>query len=265
MTAARNTNEDIDRDWYSLPEFIKLCVQGEMIALDMLHAEPSYGSAGNSPEWVFIQQNRWRFYTKNMKAFLGYARKQASKYGIKGSRMAALEEVYNAIEDKGLVSNMPLRLDVATHSLPVNDYCKFVSSTTKQGDEQHFYEVLGSKFQLSMPLEGFVKSITAKWESYGARAKAAKENEGVDWKAVSHALRAGCQLKEIYQDGTITYPLKDREFLLNVKLGKLDFLTEVQPALEGLIAEVEWLAETSNYPEKVDMKFWDDFLLSCYK
>lgn len=277
---SKNTSEDTDEDWYSLPEFIKLACQGETIALDMLHV-PYWDGKGEyaklmlsySPEWHFILQNRHRFYTKNMKAFLGYARKQASKYGIKGSRMGALEEVFKVVEEGehswhcfGQLS-VPknVKLNSIWDKLPLNQYCKFVKDKLKSGEEQDFYEVLGSKYQDTMPLGQFFASIRTKWESYGERARQAKENEGIDWKAISHAIRAAYQLKEIYTEGRITYPLKERELLLDIKLGKKDFLTEVQPLLESLIEEVEILAENSSYPEKVDVKFWDDWLLKVYK
>lgn len=261
----KNVAGDIDSTWYSLPEFIKLCSKGEMIAMDMLHATEEW-THFSSPEWRFIQRNRWRFYTKNMKAFLGYARKQASKYGIRGSRMASLEEVCHVVANYLILpmgQSAPKLCQIADE-LPLNDHCRFITAETKQGEEQEFYEVLGSKFQLTMPLAGFVSSVTAKWESYGARAKAAKENKGVDWKAVSHAIRAGFQLKEIYEDGAITYPLKERDLILDIKLGKKDFLTEVQPLLEQLLDEVEALASESRLPEKVNDSFWDGWLIDVY-
>jgi len=261
---SKNTSDDVDIDWYSLPEFIKLACQGETIALDMLHAHTHEGmQLCGSPEWAFIVANKDRFYTKNMKAFLGYAKKQAAKYGIKGSRMGALEEVYSESR-KYLLADKKRKLSGIWPSLPLNDHCKYVIDTLKSGEDQVFYEVLGSKYQDSMPLHQFITSIEAKWASYGERSRQAKDNHGIDWKAVSHAIRAAYQLKEIYTFGSIEYPLMERDIIRKIKAGKCDFLTEVQPLLEKLIDEVEVLAANSNYPDKVDVVFWHDWLISVY-
>jgi len=88
----------------------------------------------------------------------------------------------------------------------------------------------------------------------------AAENRNIDWKAVSHALRAAYQTKEILTENTINFPLRNADYLRKVKQGKLDYLSEVGPLLEKLMEEVESLALISNLPEAVDRRFWDRFL-----
>ena len=72
-------------------------------------------------------------------------------------------------------------------------------------------------------------------KEYGERARLAKENKNIDFKALSHAIRAALQVKEILTTQNLIYPLKDAKLLLDVKLGKLDYLTEVNPLLERVI------------------------------
>ena len=98
------------------------------------------------------------------------------------------------------------------------------------------------------------------YDDYGHRAKLAAENKNIDWKAISHALRAAIQTKEIITKGTITFPLKDAPFLMQVKAGKLDYTDEVAPVLESLMDEVETMVSQSNLPEKVDIDYWDRFI-----
>ena len=80
---------------------------------------------------------------------------------------------------------------------------------------------------------------------------------------MSHALRAGYQARDIYRDDDFSYPLKETEFLKQVKQGKLDF-AQVGSELERLVAEIENLSENSNLPEHVDTEFWDKWLLRVY-
>jgi hypothetical protein len=82
----------------------------------------------------------------------------------------------------------------------------------------------------------------------------------VDWKAVSHALRAAIQVKQIVTQNTIIFPLKEAPFLMNVKEGKLDYLSEVAPVLESLMEEVEDLISKSELPEKADVTYWNTFV-----
>ncbi|MGZ7230903.1 hypothetical protein ACXWOM_10615, partial [Streptococcus pyogenes] len=74
-------------------------------------------------------------------------------------------------------------------------------------------------FQTTITVAEMKYSLTKLWNEYGERARKAEANEGVDWKALSHALRGGLQLQEIYTTGDLVYPLKDAEFIKKVKAG----------------------------------------------
>jgi predicted nucleotidyltransferase len=93
----KNTSEDVDTEIYSLHYFIELACQGQTNALDMLHA-PDNMILEKSIVWDGIIRNRYRFYTKNLKAFIGYARKQAAKYGISSGRLGNLKKVIKVLE-----------------------------------------------------------------------------------------------------------------------------------------------------------------------
>src|SRR5690606_7427842 len=91
--------------------------------------------------------------------------------------------------------------------LPVNEFCVFTSSETESG-KQMFYQVLGKKYQDTTPLSLVLSSLLNYENEYGERARLAKTNEGVDWKAVSHALRATYQIKDIFLNGDIVLPFE---------------------------------------------------------
>ena len=87
------------------------------------------------------------------------------------------------------------------------------------------------------------------------------DNNNIDWKAVSHALRAGYQFRSIFIDGDFEYPLKESQFVLDVKQGKLDFTSQVQVELETLVEEVNELSSKSNLPENINTSYWDQWLI----
>ena len=249
---SRNTRNDIDIELYSFHYFIKLACDGQTVAMDMLHA-PESMILMKSKIWDEIVKNKQKFYTKNLKSFIDYARRQASKYGIKGSRINAALQVLEML--KKVDSSKKMR--VVWNQLPRMEHCYDVAPDPN-GMRQ--YQVCGKSFQESATI-GYVIPILEKfYNDYGRRAKLAAENKNIDWKAVSHALRAAYQTKEILTENIINFPLRTADFLIKVKQGKLDYLSEVGPVLETLMEEVESLALFSNLPETVDRKFWDQFI-----
>lgn len=273
-SSQRNTKDDIDHELFSLKQFLKLASKGETVALDMLHTPPECIVLSELPQvWEFIYANRARFYTTDMKAYLGYVRKQAAKYGVKGSRVAALREVVEVLDNTPdtkteFHESTPRRVRVGTLTsvLPVNEFCQWINTKDDKGGEQVFYEVLGRKFQASISVEMMKTSIYKLDKEYGERARQAEQNEGIDWKALSHALRGGFQLEEIYSTGDLKYPLKSAKLLKEVKAGNIPF-KEVQQLLETVVSNVERLAEVARkngMPSEPDMKFWDDFVEKVY-
>jgi predicted nucleotidyltransferase len=249
---SRNTKNDVDTELYSLHYFIKLACAGQTVAMDMLHA-PDSMILKKSKIWEEIVKNKQKFYTKNLKSFIDYARRQASKYGIKGSIINAALQVLEILKKE----DPSKKMKEVWSRLPRIEHCYDVAPDPN-GMRQ--YQVCGKSFQESAAI-GYVLPIIEKfYDDYGRRAKLAAENRNIDWKAVSHALRAAFQTKEILTESTINFPLRNADFLRKVKQGKLDYLSEVGPLLETLMEEVESLSLTSSLPEAVDRKFWDNYI-----
>ncbi len=274
--AVKNSAKDIDYELFSLRYFINLGIEGETLALDMIHAPMDKVVKSDLPAvWAELQANRSQFYSTDMKSYLGYVRKQAGKYGVKGSRMACLRQVMEALEAAPAQSPDPkyngermrkTRVGDIAHTLPLNEFCEWVKDENQRSGFQDFYVVLARKFQISVSVEEMQKSLQKTWEEYGHRARQAELNEGIDFKALSHALRGGLQLKEIYSTGDLVYPLKDREYLMQVKAGSVPF-KEIQEQLEDVVEEVEKLAsqaKKNGMREKADPTFWDNFIRDVY-
>ena len=85
------------------------------------------------------------------------------------------------------------------------------------------YQVCGKSFQESTTIGYVIPIIEKFYHDFGRRARLAAENKEIDWKAVSHALRAAYQTREILTENTITFPLRTADFLIEVKQGKLDY------------------------------------------
>jgi len=256
-TTAKNSKDDIDIDMYSLHYFINLACQGETIALDMLHA-PDSMILKTSEIWQNIVADRKKFYTKNLKAFAGYARAQAAKYGIKGNRLMTCKKVLDYLEAHKSDKDVCKMKDIWS-DLPEGEHI------SKEVDPKcanvRLYVVCGRKVQDSVSLDYAINILNKYYKNYGARSESAALNEGVDWKAISHALRVIFEVKEILTTNNLIFPLRDAEYLIKVKKGILSFKDEVGPRLEKELEDLEMIVIKSNFPEKVNGKFWDNFII----
>ena len=255
----KNTADDVDEEAIALPEFIAQACKGETYALDMLHCTPEC-LISSSWIWDTLVYSRRKFYSKDMKAYIGYLKKQVAKYGVKSGRYAAIKEVYNAISR--VITNT--RISLISECLPKNEFCNIVIKDIPNKGETTYYNICGTLHEFSISTVEFRDRLERMLEGYGARVKLAERNEGIDWKAVSHALRAGYQLRDIFIHGDFEYPLSQTGFLLKVKKGELHFMSEVSPILESLLEELEELSSKSTLPNNTDTHLWDKFLLSTY-
>lgn len=265
----KNNSEDTDYEVYSIQKFVQLLSKGEMVTFDMLFAPEEavtyYDEFGNMITSELAEEVRHPIYRlrnefydlfihKDMKAYFGYCRRQAAKYGVKGSRLDSLYEVNKCIPSHVSVGGYWIELHLSNvnlwfikEQLPKNEYLK---------KEQDHYEVLGKKHQWNTSLIEFNNRIQSEISKYGNRANLARNNEGIDWKAVSHAFRAGLQLESALINGRmqVVLPDEDRELILSIKKGELDWLSEVKPALEELMDRVELVAQQSTLPDKPDIE-----------
>lgn len=248
----KNTAEDVDYEAYSLHYFVELACKGETVALDMLHA-PKSAVLESSLTWSSLVSQREKFYTKNLRSLVGYARRQAAKYGVKGSRLADARKVL------AILDHASPEARIGDLDLPELEHARWLPPDEKTG--VRCYQACGK-----MPQEtatAFHYLDTMRWfvEKYGHRAQLAEQNQGIDWKAISHAFRAAYQVRYILIDRGFEYPLPETEHLKRVKAGAIPF-AEAGSALEDLIAEVEELSLNSPLPEKADRGYWNRWLVS---
>lgn len=249
--SVKNNADDVDIEIYTLKYFLYMAVNGNTPAIDMLHANENHW-VDTSKEWRYIHENRNLFYSRKFKSFIGYAQQQAAKYGLKGSRLEnsiRLANILHTFPEHDLVCDHP-DISVLADSL---DHCSLVSQ-----NGENYVGVCGKLIPVKARI-GYACEIVDKFvDTYGTRARQAMENEGVDWKAVSHAFRGAFQVKEIINTGDLKYPLKDRAFLIDIKTGKYEY-PDISKQLEDLIDETEELLESSDLPNNASEDFWDDF------
>ncbi len=107
--------------------------------------------------------------------------------------------------------------------------------------------------------EGRPCHLQADLRGYGHRALLAEKNEGVDWKAMMHALRVTREAEELLLHHTITYPRPEAELLLGIRKGELPYKQVAELLEEGLL-RLEECQRLSTLPEKPDYAAADDLV-----
>jgi hypothetical protein len=126
-----------------------------------------------------------------------------------------------------------------------------------------YFEVCGRKFQMTNSVKYSLGVLNKIYNEYGQRARLAQENDGIDWKALSHAVRVNFEGQELLQTGFITFPCPERKLLLDIKTGKLPY-KEVEVIIEKGLQDLEEAQANSTLQEKPDEQWADDFLYDVY-
>jgi hypothetical protein len=266
--AERNTAQDVDFEAYSLQRYMELLAEGQTVAIDMLFAPDSALTAAPSPIWREIQANAGRFISTRAPAFVRYCRQQANRFGIKGSRVAAARHVLaflNAMENRLGASCKLSEVEAGLGEIAVIvDHVAMPALPGPNGQAVLHLEVCDKKVPLTASIKTAREILQRLVDEYGHRALQAERNEGVDWKALSHAVRVGREALELFETGRIVFPLVCAAHLRLIKRGALSY-GEVASEIESLLDQVESAAQRSNLPAVPDTAAMDDIVLRAYR
>lgn len=274
----RNHAGEVDIEYHSLDKFLSMAADGQTVALDMLFATPLLIDGKKTIEgsisttWMHVWENRHRLLSRRSQAFIGYCRQQANKYGIKGSRMAAAEKVAaffeRQVSEKGAQAKTIEALDDWSRemAMPGTEFTNIVEAQEAKGQQAAIraYECCGRKVLFTVSMKEAAEIFGRLFDQYGERARKAKKNEGVDWKALSHAVRVGHQAVELLSTGHITFPRPEAVTLYQIKMGHVPY-DRVAGMIEDLLLVVEQEAARSILPEEADHAWIDGFVSLRYR
>lgn len=264
--SVKNAAADVDRETWALHQFFRLVGEGQTVAMDVLFSTPEAWVRRPAQVWHEIVANRHRLVSSKSASFLGYCRNQANKYGIKGSRMAAAEKaawLLGEICDGKGSARLGEVARVVEEQLAGIEHIEFVDIPTPNGAPIRHLSVCGRKAPYTSRLKSAAETFAGLFNQYGERARAAKNHEGVDWKALSHAVRVGRQALELLATGQMTFPRPEAAHLVAIKTGSLAY-APVAEEIESLLEQVEAAAERSSLPREPDLAFMDDMVVAAY-
>jgi hypothetical protein len=259
----KNVAGEVDEESYSLQRYFELLMPGQTVAIDMLFApQPEHTSI----VWINIKANKHKLLTKKSAAFVGYCRQQANKYGIKGSRVAAAREATRFFWEQLVLHGTTAKITEIANLLPslVGEHTHLVQlPQSSDGSLGWFFDCCNRKVGFTSTIKQAHEIYSRIFENYGDRARQAEGNEGVDWKALSHAVRVGQEAIELLETGNITFPLKNAVHILDIKKGRINY-DEVANEIEELLGAVESASEKSSLPAEADQSWIDEFVLRAH-
>jgi len=254
----RNTADDVDVESFAYAGFLRLLAEGQTIVTDMLFVPPEHITHSTHP-WHEIVYNRDLLISKRISGFVGYCKAQANKYGIKGSRVNAAQAIVEWLEM------------MVPHAC-LSDYEEDLRAFCEGREHAEMIDINGlphlsvcnRKQSMTVKVKYALAQYRELWDKYGARARQAAANEGIDWKALMHAVRIGHQAHELLATGRITFPRPEAALLLQIRQGELPYAL-VAEMIEGLLETLEQQQDWSTLREKPDQDFIDNLILRQYR
>lgn len=292
----KSTIKKVDVKIFSLQKFITLCSKADTNALDLLFSlnnnnipqytysvttrqkkeEPKslwnnsvYVAKSYIPFWYILQHKDKLINTDRLESPITYAFKQATKYGLKGERLFYLKYV---LEEAKKLSFKPICATQKYHTVCelVNDFLKLdgkhlkIDELDNKGKKELYLNVCGVQHQYNLELDTFIERIEEKINKEYTSKRTKDAADGNDWKALSHAIRVLLEVKQLLEDGTITFPCIENRFLLRIKQGKINrevidefFNKELSNVLEKV--------KLNKFGWKYDEEFWNEFILNEIK
>lgn len=230
--AAKNTAEDVDFEAFSLQHFLRLLLDGQTVQVSMLFT-PAAWILEETDVWRLIQNRKPLWLHSGTAAFAGYCRQQANKYGIKGSRVAAaaaaVELFTRLIADHHCTDRVRDHWDEVVTLAQSQEHIAIIGLVANR-----MVEVCNRRIQEGTSLKEALAIVGRIHEEYGHRARQAQLNEGVDWKAMMHAVRVCREAQELLTTGHVTYPRPEANLLLRIRKGELPYADVAVLLEEGL-------------------------------
>lgn len=260
----KNTKDDIDIEFYSLDKFLKMLYQGQTVAWELLFT-PDNMILEKHPLWDEIRASAPLFVNKKVDAFIGYCKQQAHKYGVRGSRLNTVRTVLEMLKRKHDYGTLASELSQREHrAILALDH---VEELDKYMGERKFtlLSVCGKKFAYDTKLEYIIPALQKYYDEYGERSRQAERNEGVDWKALSHAVRVCMQAISLLIDGKINLPMHPSQVYLlkQIKAGELSF-GEVSKHIEEYQELMLHMREASTLPEEPNLEAFQEVQKRIY-
>lgn len=267
---SKNNTDDVDKEHWSVQYWLTLLRKGDTGAIDLLFSRSNTNTIMydcNELDELFNNPLRL-FNPKDTNSVVRYCVGQAKKYGIKGSRLGVIKKVYQYLdifpltEDEWKEYKLSSFLNDILKDCYDSSYC-FHKTITVQDKIVNCLCLCGKLHMENISMLEFKRRIDLVYEEYGMRARLAEENKGIDWKALSHAIRSIEQVKQLLTTAHITFPLVNRDVIMKIKIGEYTW-NEVEKMIVDGLNDIDELIKNSDVSGCYDEDFVKSVIHKLY-
>lgn len=260
---------ETETEYLPIQVFFEDFFAGQTYALELAFAaaqgvHESFDDRGNKSATLhtlhreMMQEMIDKFLTKNVKKMVGYAVSQSKLYGLKTERFATVKEAVKQCQKFCKHADM-LEVTIGSEEAdPLRDallhlkYVKLSQIANGSGGTNlaPALDVCGKQYSFTNKVGTMLTSLYHTLDNYGERV-ASFEGEGVDWKALSHAIRITEQVLELCETGKLVFPRSTARALASVKSGKMP-LDEATAYLDTVFSKLDDAINTSVLPERTE-------------
>lgn len=231
-----------DRCIYSLAKFFKLCADGNPNIIELLFSPEMAWKTVNA-KWLDILAHKDIFLSKKIKyTFTGYAFSQLK--AIQNHRQWFLNPP----------DHQPMRSEFGLGGAPV------VSGEALTGLSNVPFELLTDSARDEVRRELEYRKAKTAWDNYiswrdnrNPKRRDMENRWGYDTKHAMHLIRLMLEGEELLLHGTITFPLKQADYLLEIRNGLLEY-EQVIIIANGFQSRFDEWYEQSGLPRTPDTK-----------
>ncbi len=248
----KNEELDIEVEIKSLSSFLKSAASCDTNCVDLLHS-PQPMCLYKTDLWEELVKHKHTLYAKNMKGLVGYVKTHSKKYTNKIDRLDEMKRLLKLSQsvDYDLVLKYKTVKDLA-EKISWKGFKYIKPMALVKDHEQQYLEVCGKKYIYTWDIEQLSKAMIHEINRYGKRSNSGLDS-GVDSKSLSHALRVLFEMQELIEHRDITFPLKNKEYILKVKRGEITDLSMILDKIDALYDDVMLKLDNSALPEDVDL------------
>lgn len=253
----KNSTEDLDVSLVPLQDFFDMLHKNEATAVEVFY------SLNRKDTQLFVDEQfaelmkyKDMFLRKNTFAFQGFAFKQVAKYGTSTKRFEVLEALLSLLDNYVVVHNLSYDDKVTDFFEELKNMNKFEFRTAENQVESLFVNQV--MFYNTLTFNTLKKLLENQLKKFNSTV------ENVNFKDLSHGLRACYEGQELMQDYTLTLPLKNSEFLKEVKYGQVE-LEVVVKTLEKEFDKLVEMTNNSTLPNELDKNLTNKLLLEFYQ
>ena len=261
LDSGKNSSEAVDRTFYELKRFALLAAGNNPNIIELLFANEENIIYINEAGRKLLNNRKIFLSQKLIDKFIGFANAQKHKLYVKREN---LEKLYAA---RDFIKNMIVKYQMDKILLPaLKNEEGFGERFILRDRKADVYRIGEYNINANMTLKNALEFIEKIIKNSSNRQELIKKS-GYDTKYASHLVRLLYEAVEIISTGDLVFPLKERDLLMEIKTGKVEFskVIDIVEKLEIKLGEFKIFPERIVIPPEPDMAAIEKLVVEIYK